>query len=268
MKGFYLVLGVIAFVVAANAKAVKDVNDIDLVTRIVNGQNSTRGQFPHQALLFLRVASGGQGVCGGSLISDRWILTAGHCVDGVVSFEVHLGALVTRDRNETGRVILQTNTSILHPYYWRPVVLNDIALIRLNEAVEFSETIQPVQLPSRHSWFHGINAVASGFGLQNTSAPSIAPILQWTNLTTIDNVQCYRTFGVLVARPSVICAVGDERQSACNGDSGGPLITAEGIQIGLTSFGSGEGCHHGHPSVFTRVTHYLDWIREVTGLDI
>lgn len=149
-----------------------------------------------------------------------------------------------------------------------PIVLNDIALIRLEEPIEFSDTIQPVELPSESSWFNGIQAVASGFGLQNTSAPSIAPVLQWAHLNTISNLECYRSFGFLVARTSVICAVGRQGESACNGDSGGPLITEDGVQIGLTSFGSGEGCHRGFPSVFTRVTRYLDWISEVTGIEV
>lgn len=263
MKGLLLILSVVTCVALANA------NDIDLSTRIVNGRNSTRGQFPYQALLFFPRPSGGEGFCGGTLISDRWILTAGHCVDGIETFEVHLGALVTDNLNEPGRIVVRTNTSISHPLYFHPTFIwNDIALLRLNEPVQFSDTIQPVRLPQQHSWFHGIRVVASGFGLQNTSAPSMAPILQWANMTTIDNAECYRTFGVLVARLSVICTVGNERESACNGDSGGPLTNEDGVLVGLTSFGSAAGCHHGYPSVFTRVTHYLGWIRRNTGLDL
>lgn len=267
MKCVIAVLCVLAVAAVANARSIEDVDDVELSTRIVNGHNSTRGQFPHQALIFLNLPEGRQDVCGGSLISTNWILTAGHCVDGVESFEVHLGALETRNFTERGRQIRRTNTSVLHPYYWRPIVLNDIALIRLDTPVEFSDTIQAIDLPPRRNPFHGITAIASGFGLQNTSAPTIAPILQWANLNTIDNAQCYKSFGFLVARSSVICAVGTTGQSACNGDSGGPLITEDGIQIGLTSFGSGEGCHRGYPSVFTRVSYYLDWIAEVTGVE-
>lgn len=265
MKSF-IILSVIAFAAIANVQCIDLLDKIEQTTRIVNGHNSTRGQFPHQALLLLSIGEGQVGTCGGVLISAHHILTAAHCAVGVRSFEIHLGALVTRDRNETGRIVRTTNTSIIHPYYVPAITLNDIAILTLDEPVEFSDTIRPIRLPEAGNWFHGINAIASGFGLQNTSAPTIAPILQWTNLTTIDNLQCYRTFGVLVARLSVLCAVGDERRSACNGDSGGPLITESGDLIGLVSFGSGEGCHHGHPVVFTRVTYFLDWILTNTGL--
>lgn len=268
MKWFLVVLSVFAVSAIAHGKVFRDVDDLDTTTRIIGGRDSRRGQFPHQVLLIIHLATNQTSLCGGSLLSNLWVLTAGHCVDGARSFDVHLGALNTRNFTEPGRVVRTTNTSILHPGYWRPIVLNDIALIRLNETVEFSDTIQPVRLPSNFSWFHDINAVASGFGRVNGSNNDIATVLQWTNLTTIDNFVCYRTFGFLVARPSVLCAVGtpENRESACNGDSGGPLINDDGIQIGLTSFGSGEGCHLGHPSVFTRVTSYLDWIQEHTGL--
>lgn len=130
MKGFIVVLCVFALTAIANAKSLKNADDIELNTRIVNGHNSTRGQFPHQALIFLNLPNGHQGVCGGSILDERWILTAGHCVDGVESFEVHLGALVTRNFTEAGRVVRRTNQSVLHPHYWRK--LNNIMIHRIN----------------------------------------------------------------------------------------------------------------------------------------
>jgi secreted trypsin-like serine protease len=49
--------------------------------RIVNGQEAGVKQFPHQA--YLRITRSGQDfLCGGSLINNRWILTAGHCISG------------------------------------------------------------------------------------------------------------------------------------------------------------------------------------------
>lgn len=267
MNNIFLVLSLIACVAFASVKSFNTV-DIEHVTRIVNGHNSTRGQFPHQVLLFLHMANGGRGTCGGVLITQHHALTAAHCSVGVSLFEVNFGALITHDANEPGRVVRRTNTSIVHPYYVPQVTWNDIAIVTWNEAVQFSETINRVRMPIWGSNFYGIPAIASGFGLQQTSASTIAPILQWAQLTTISNVECYRTFGRLVARLSVICAVGgDRRESACNGDSGGPLITDDDTRtlIGLTSFGSDEGCHHGHPVVFTRVTYYLTWIRSIVN---
>lgn len=271
MKTYILVLSIIACVALVNSKSLSfDDIDIDQATRIVNGQNSTRGQFPYQALLFLNLGGERQGTCGGVLITQNHVLTAAHCVLGVNSFEVHLGALVTRNFSEPGRVIRRTETAVVHPYYVPQITWNDIAIVSWEEPVNFTATINRVVLPVSSPDFHGISAIASGFGLQNTSAPAIAPVLQWTQLNTIDNFECYQFFGPLVARLSVICARGDERRSACNGDSGGPLVTDDEnrVLIGLTSFGSDEGCHHGIPVVFTRVTYFMSWIRSIVNIDL
>ena len=50
------------------------------------------------------------------------------------------------------------------------------------------------------------------------------------------------------------------------GDSGGPLAHADGHLVGITSFGSSRGCETGSPDVFTRVSHFKDWILEKTGV--
>jgi len=244
-----------------------DLDDISIESRIVNGQPSARGQFPHQALVFINL-SGGRGACGGSLISNQWVLTAGHCVDGAQSFEVHLGALEINNQAEEGRVVHRTSRSVLHPQYSAFLVRNDIALIRLESPVNFTATVQPIRLPRANDKFVGVNVTASGFGLQNTSAPSLAPTLQFANLTTITNSLCSSVFGSLVLRDTIICAVGSSSESTCNGDSGGPLVhTSENTLIGLTSFGSSRGCHLGLPTGFTRVVPYLEWISSVTGED-
>lgn len=259
-----MVLG--AAVLSASAANIDPNLKIDLDPRIVNGQSSTRGQFPYYALLFINTAQG-RGSCGGNLISNRWILTAAHCVDGGDSFEVHLGALHVGNLTEPGRVIVQTRTAFKHPLYVRQVVWNDIALIRLNEPVTFSDTIQPVRPPTYE--FLPINTplTAIGFGLQNTSATTLAPILQHATLNVLSHLECLRTFPFLFLRRTVICTRGQQLESTCNGDSGGPLVIFDAENpnnatlIGLTSFGSSEGCHLGHPSAFTRVYSYLRWIR-------
>lgn len=243
---------------------------LNLNARIVNGQPSDPGQFPYQALLFWDRTHDWT-YCGGSLISDQWILSAAHCFNDVQSpIEVHLGALKTLDRNEEGRVIQNTTTIIIHPDYDARVLRNDIALLRLDKPVTFSDTIQPVLLPkSTGNRFQGIDAIASGFGFQNTTTSSTTPILQWTTLHTISNFRClFYYWFEWVGRESVLCTRGGVKQSICYGDSGGPLVTEDGFQIGVSSFLPEEGCHLQKPSVFTRVTSYMPWIREVTGLEL
>jgi len=274
MKTTAVLIGVLAVLALVNAKAnMLDVSNLsDMSTRIVNGFNSTRGQFPHQVLILITLGENQTSLCGGSLISNLWVVTAAHCTVSGVSFQIHLGAHSLRNFQEEGRVIQTVNASnsFVHPEYFPQFLVNDIALLRLNKPVEFSDTIQPVSLTERGNYHHGVTAVASGFGVLNTTNSNVASYLKWTQFDTVNNFKCAQLFGdlvsVLVLRPSILCAVGRRQSSVCFGDSGGPLITEDGVLIGVTSFVSGKGCHLGYPTGFTRVSYYLDFIFVITGI--
>lgn len=238
-------------------------------TRIVNGQPSQRGQFPFYVLLFLRTSSNQTAACGGNLLNEEWVLTAAHCVNDIQLAQVHLGALQVNNFNEPGRVVRNTSEFYSHPMYLPQLALNDIALIHLPEPVTYSDFIQPVPLPRTCDNFARTRAIAIGFGLQNTTDTTLAPILQWAELNIISNWECVRYFPFLFARRSVVCARGGALQSTCQGDSGGPLVEAQNrTLIGLTSFGHPTGCHHGIPQGYTRVSQYLRWINEITAINI
>nr|XP_037877494.1 serine protease 3-like [Bombyx mori] len=73
-----------------------------------------------------------------------------------------------------------------------------------------------------------------------------------------------RTFGNNVIIASTLCVDGSNGRSTCSGDSGGPLTIGSGGSrqlIGITSFGSAQGCQRGHPAGFARVTSFNSWIR-------
>lgn len=234
---------------------------IDIDPRIVNGQNATRGQFPYYALLRVTLSGGQQGACGGNLIHERFILTAAHCVAGATNFEVHLGALRVKDVNENGRVIVQTTKGIPHPRYFPMIVWNDIALIELERPVALSDTVQLVKLPKQDEVFEG-KVIAAGFGLTNTTGKSLAEQLQFAPLQLIPQRECLAKFPFLLFRKSVVCAIGEQKESTCRGDSGGPLVDDKTkTLVGLTSFGSAEGCHLGFPQGYTRIASYVDWIQ-------
>lgn len=100
-----------------------DLNEFKISPRIVQGQNATRGQFPYYVFLKINMAQG-SAACGGSLISDEWVVTAAHCLYGASGAEVHLGALEAKNLEEEGRVILKVSKNDLHvhPKYFQAVV--------------------------------------------------------------------------------------------------------------------------------------------------
>lgn len=249
--------------------------NLDIDTHIVNGTAATRGQFPYYALLKIVLTDRREGFCGGTLINNQWILTAGHCVsiDDVTidHFEVHLGALNASDITEEGRVIVTTKNGIPHPEYNSRTVENDIALLKLDEPIEFSETIKAVNLTEEASLEPGTVVTAVGFGKLRTSDTSISPTLQYADLKIISRFECALTFPFVYTRDDIICTTGDDNKSTCNGDSGGPLILVEDGEpklVGGTSFGHIRGCDRGYPSGFSNTYLFLSWIQEtIAGSD-
>lgn len=272
MKSLILLVGVCAALALAKPQ-VYDVSTLSEASdRIVNGHNSSRGQFPHQVLIYISLGENRTARCGGSLLCDQWIITAAHCTHGGVAFEVHLGAHRLGDINEEGRVIRTSADSFVHPNYFPALLLNDVALLRLHERVTFSDLIRPIRLARRGNYYHDLVAIGSGFGVVNSANRDAPSILQWAQFNTVNNLECARLFGnyvgALVLRPSVICGVGVRQASGCFGDSGGPLITEDGFLIGVAGFVSNHGCDAGYPTAFARVGFFLDWISEVTGVPL
>ncbi|XP_054084641.1 serine protease 1 [Zeugodacus cucurbitae] len=238
--------------------------DDEIDGRITNGKDAAANQFPYQVGLSLKTPSG-TSWCGGSLIGANWVLTAAHCTDTATSVQVLLGSTV-RTRPAVSFTVSKSDI-IVHPRWSRITARNDISLIRI-PTVSYTAAIQPVALPSiasSYSTYEGDSVIASGWGRTSDSSNAVASKLQYAIMTVISNAQCKKTYASVSA--SNICIATTGGVSTCNGDSGGPLVLASSnVQVGLTSFGSKAGCAKGYPAAFTRITSYLDWIKQQTGI--
>uniref|UniRef100_A0A8W7PY83 Peptidase S1 domain-containing protein n=1 Tax=Anopheles coluzzii TaxID=1518534 RepID=A0A8W7PY83_ANOCL len=121
----------------------------------------------------------------------------------------------------------------------------------------------PIRLPGRSDTrqFGGFTGTVSGFG-RTTNTGATSPVVMFTSNPVMTNADCIARWNTALIQPQNVCLSGDGGRSSCNGDSGGPLTVQDGgsLQIGIVSFGSAAGCSIGMPSVYARVSFYLDWI--------
>lgn len=236
---------------------------------IVGGTEATPHSYPWMAALFVD----DQWFCGGTLISDEWVLTAAHCAKDASEMKVMLGAHNVREATEEGRLEPVTRDFFTHEKYSTITLHNDLALVHLPEPVTFTNNIRPVCLPSyteaAEAWAHE-DCQASGWGKPDDTATSISPVLREVTVDTITNLMCALEFPTVINK-NIICISGKNGKSTCNGDSGGPLhLVQDGVfkQIGITSFGSSVGCEIGFHAGFTRTASFLEWIETNTGIAI
>ncbi|KAL0273608.1 UNVERIFIED_CONTAM: hypothetical protein PYX00_006241 [Menopon gallinae] len=240
--------------------------------RIINGQDAKPGEYPYMASLRRRVSvkpSNPSGhSCGASVLTDAWALTAAHCcasVTNATDFYIYAGSIYL-SKGGTNHTIEKV---IMHELYdkesrWK----NDICLVKLSRPFVIKDSIQQITLPPQ-DWpiFSGDKVTITGWGRTKPVESGCIPdtLQKGTNYTALTPEECNK-LAMLEMFPGYLCAVGNStKQSTWNGDSGGPLVK-NGVQVGLTSFGY-RPFGGGMPTVYARVTHYINWIKQKLGPD-
>ncbi|XP_050544578.1 venom protease-like isoform X2 [Daktulosphaira vitifoliae] len=211
--------------------------------------------------------------CGGTLISDRYVVTATHCI---VTYRVlttaRLGDLDLNPEVDDGAepIDIPIQKIITHQSYSKITHANDIALLKLDRPVLFNKHVQPICLPisptMRANTFLKYEPLVIGWGMIAVEGPMTRTTeLMQVNVPVVDNENCNRSYTGIraIIDDSIICA-GTGKADSCKGDSGGPLMWPKGKQhylLGIVSTGF-KCAESGFPGLYTRVSHYIEWITE------
>ncbi|XP_064208590.1 ST14 transmembrane serine protease matriptase b [Anguilla rostrata] len=240
--------------------------------KIVGGQDAYEGEWPWQ--VSLHVQEKGH-VCGASVLNNRFIVTAAHCVqdrDILYStpdvWDVYLGLHIQQVISKTTEQ-RKLKRIIPHPDYNHLTSDNDIALMELDEPVLLNNNIWPICLPAQSQSFPaGTSVWITGWGATRESG-FLAKVLQKAEVRIINDTVCDKLLEDDIT-PQMLCAgVISGGVDACQGDSGGPLsyLGANGRYYLAGVISWGEGCaRRNKAGVYTRVTKFRSWIKEHTGV--
>jgi len=226
-------------------------------SKIVNGAEISIAARPWQIFLYSSQGS----MCGGSIISEQYVLTAAHCIHGMSASQ--LSVYAGHQKSPTSEYIAVTSyvsQIIEHPDYNSGSQDNDIAILKLSTKLTFGSGIQPICMPSSEDPAVGTDCHVSGWGT-TSSGGDTSDTLQEVVVPIVSGCGNFPSFQIT---DHMICAGGSNKDS-CQGDSGGPLackINGVYYQEGVVSFGNGCASE-GWPGVYAKVPFYIgnNWIQ-------
>ncbi|XP_069838450.1 transmembrane protease serine 9-like [Dendropsophus ebraccatus] len=227
------------------------------------GTDALDGQWPWQVSVWYS----GSRICGGSLISSQWVLSAAHCFinSDKPHYSIHLG----RDHlTAGGNLTAQVSDIIRHPQYTDPGGRGDIALLKLSSPVTYTPDILPICLPPAAATFPcGMEGWVTGWGNTSIQGNREYPkSFEKVKTFLIDRTRCEGLYGG--SSSSNVSTIPDDRicshcRGLCQRDFGGALMyEAQGVwyQAGVISWGF--GCTSiDRPAVYTMVPTYISWIQ-------
>ncbi|XP_067672660.1 chymotrypsinogen 2-like [Haliotis asinina] len=246
--------------------------------RVVGGLDARPGSWPW--MISLKQNKIGQIWCGATLIARQWAVTAAHCFKGPFSdpetWTVQLGRYnTTPEAEEMTGVERRIGRLYKHPGYKGGFdFTDDIALIKLDQPVDFSDVISPLCLPDASvdadvEIKSGTECVVTGWGVLGTEGPlgsDVPHVLQQGLVPLISERDCrnFPGFARAITRGMMCAGYTEGGVDTCFGDSGGPLQCQVGHNwylAGVTSHGINDTCADPEkPGIYTNILRYTDWI--------
>jgi len=258
---------------------------LNLLPRIVGGQEASLHEFPFTVFLLIGHVVDGEmrtGMCGGSILSSGYVLTAAHCVHsndyGWAEAKNILVFAGMNDITQRTANIQNTKTSQYYKTDYNPRTMdNDIVILELEDELTLNSYVQAICLDSGNSGnFASRYGKIMGWGLSNYGArgeptDTTPAMMQKLDVEIISNPECAQISYNPLNNDStrrVCIAYRNQKIGACMGDSGGPLVVQEGgnyKQVGLLSHGSAPCGHVNGYDVYTRVAAFASAIEGLVG---
>ncbi|XP_017769480.1 PREDICTED: trypsin-7-like [Nicrophorus vespilloides] len=227
--------------------------------RIVGGEAVEIEDYPYQ----LSLQYFGSHICGASIISQNFAVTAAHCTDGLTASSLTIRAGSTY-RGSGGQVV-QVSAITQNPNYNKENIDYDISVLRLSMPLNFGAGVQAVGLPSLNQQVPvDTDCIVSGWGAISEGGGSPSQ-LQAVHVRIISVATCKSAYGSAAITDRMICAgYTNGGMDACQGDSGGPLVV-DGQLIGVVSWG--YGCARpNYPGVYSSVPNLRNFITDSAGI--
>ncbi len=267
------------FPMATFANIDENISEQDISAAIIGGETTTLNQLPFFARIILHKTGENQfaNICGGSIVNDRFILTAAHCVQSdVFSGRWSVNDLRVLVKNPTMDDVYLSEFKdvrriIIHPNYSESDLwINDLALLELSYPI--IDNVQSITLPQDFGDYSNVSTYQI-FGLGTTSTYNLtAPnYLRWAEVKPLTDSECAAMVSGFHSEESLCTTSFDNREYSgiCGGDSGGPLtyVDDKGIyqQIGIVSYGASVCESAAIPDVFTEILNYTSWIEQHTS---
>lgn len=244
------------------------------ITNILGGTLTDITQAPYQ----VSIERNGNHWCGGSIINERWVLTAAHCLNGQVASSITVHAGSTDQTNNAVGQRIAAQTLFVHPSYSSLTLENDIALIFLAQPLSFNHSVVPIEYANTcntttNDVSPGTSVFLTGWGITCNTCPGAAnlqgldiPMISRANAMTIN--QNHNSSYTLNISGNML-PFSNPGTGAGPGDSGGPaIISKNGNQINLGASSWGYWPKDVLPTVYTNIRNYQTWIENTTGFSI